>query len=226
MRKPGTTPWGGPERPERESTAGLPVGEEFREQLRRVAANRHGPEAAALYRVLFDYVQRRTRRTAGTARLSASEQEEVVGDVLLQLMQGSLVSFRGGSLPELLGFVRTITDRAVWRVVRGRERERVALEEAGVDGMDRWTAAAPPSSDAVEVVGETPLPAADQAYLIDLLRAGTKAEYARRAGVSRAAVTQRVKRISERLLALGAGERMAHEVWLGQAASAVLLVED
>lgn len=198
----------------------------FRDQLARVAANRHSPEAAALYKVLFDYVERRVRRVSASARLSPGEQEEVVGDVLLQLMKGSLASFRGGSLPELLGFVRTITDRAAWRVVRSRERERRALEEAGTDGMERWTAPAPAGADQVEVVGETPLSEVDQAYLLDLLRAGSKAEYARRAGVSRAAVTQRVKRISDRLAALGARERESHDVWLEQAATAVLAVED
>ncbi|MEZ4323282.1 MAG: hypothetical protein R3F61_37810 [Myxococcota bacterium] len=204
----------------------MPTGDEFREQLARISANRHSPEAAALYQVLFDYVVRRVRRTGASARLGNSEQEEIVGEVLLQLMKGSLASFRGGSLPELLAFVRTISDRAVWRVVRTHERERVALETAGVDGMDRWTGEAPVSADAVEVLGESPLEEKDQVYLLELLRAGSKAEYARRSGVSRAAVTQRVKRIRDRIDSLSRGDQMAHEVWLQQQARAVAAFED
>jgi hypothetical protein len=204
----------------------MPTGDAFREQLGRITANRHTPEAAALYQVLFEYIVKRVRRTSSSARLSASEQEEVVGNVLLQLMKGSLASFRGGSLPELLGFVRTITDRAVWRRVRRLERERVALESAGVEGMERWTGAAPGPVDDVELLTDSPLSEKDQRYLVDLLRAGSKAEYARRAGVSRAAVTQRVKRIKDRITALGRQEQLAHEVWLEQQARAVVAYED
>lgn len=204
----------------------LPTGDAFREQLARISANRHSPEASALYKVLFEYITKRVRRKASSGRLSNGEQEEVVSDVLLTLMKGSLASFRGGSLPELLAFVRTISDRSVWRVVRKRERERVALETAGVEGMDRWTGAPPKPTDSVEVLGETPLSEVDQAYLVELLRAGSKAEYARRAGVSRAAVTQRVKRISARIEALSAQDKVAHQVWLEQRASAVLAYED
>ncbi|MCB9674062.1 MAG: hypothetical protein H6737_03040 [Alphaproteobacteria bacterium] len=204
----------------------MPTGDAFRDQLARIACNRHSPEAAALYRVLFDYVQKRVRRTAASARLQVSEQEEIVGEVLLQLMKGSLASFRGGSLPELLGFVRTISDRAVWRVVRSHERERNALETAGMDGMERWTGEPPKTADSVEVLGESPLEEKDQQYLLELLRAGSKAEYARRAGVSRAAVTQRVKRIRDRIESLTRGEQLAHEVWLEQQARAVAAFED
>ena len=71
--------------------------------LRRCIADRRSPEAAALFQVLMQYAHRRTlvvSRHCGNA-LTASEQEEVVADVLLQLMQGALAAFRGDSVVKL-----------------------------------------------------------------------------------------------------------------------------
>lgn len=201
-------------------------GDEFRMALRRIAANRHAPEAAALYKVLFDYTTGRIRRISPRLRLSSCEQEEIVGEVLLQLMKGGLATFRGGSLPELLAFVRTITDRLAWKRVRRRDRERNALDTAGVDGMDAWTGESPRPPNEVELDVESPLSEKDQNYLYDLLRAGSKAEYARRSNVSRAAVTQRVQRIMARIAELEPQQRMAHEVWLTHTARAVAAYEE
>lgn len=201
-------------------------GEAFRSALRRIACNRHSPEAAALYKVLFDYTTGRTRRISPRLRLSPCEQEELVGEVLLQLMKGGLATFRGGSLPELLAFVRTITDRLAWKRVRRRDRERNALDTAGVDGMEAWTGEGPKAPNEIELDVESPLSEKDRDYLLDLLRAGTKAEYARRAGVSRAAVTQRVQRIKARIAELEPQQRMAHEVWLTRTARAVTAYEE
>lgn len=205
------------------------IGEEgaaFRDRLSRVIADRHSPEAAAFYKVLFDYSTQRVQRISHRSRLSASEQEEVVGDVLLMLMRGSLSTFRGGSLPELLGFVRTITDRATWRVVRGRERERAAMELADADDMERWTGSGPTSPTTLDLHVESPLPEKDRAYLVQLLRSGTKAELARRTGVSRAAVTQRVKRILKRVEGLDPQQRFAHETWLENQARVAVSRDD
>lgn len=188
--------------------------EVFRDQLARVVADRHSAEAAAFYKVLFDYATRRVQRISHRSRLSVGEQEEVVGDVLVMLMRGSLASFRGDSLPELFAFVRTITDRATWRVVRRHERERSAMEEADLEDMERWTGAAPRSPDRLDLDVESPLPEKDRVYLQQLLASGTKAELARRSGVSRAAVTQRVKRILAKVEQLPAQQRFAHQVWL------------
>jgi hypothetical protein len=201
-------------------------GDAFREQLALVAANRHSPEAAALYKVLFDYCSKRVVRISHRSRLSTSEQEEVVGDVLLMLMKGSLASFRGGSLPELLGFVRTITDRATWKVVRGRERERKAMESADLTDMESWTGAAPAAADMLDLGAESPLAEKDKEYLLNLLRAGTKAAFARKTGVSRAAVTQRVARILSRVAALDAQQQLSHEVWLNRQARVAVSLED
>lgn len=201
-------------------------GSDLRKQLRLLVSNRHSSEAKALFEVLCRYVHRRVSivsRHCGNA-LAESEQEEAVGDVLLQLMQASLAAFRGETLPELLGFVRTITDRTTWRIVRRRDRERALLQT--VNGLvDDWTASVPRPDALVEVVPDSPLPHADQAYLVELLRAGSKAELARKNGVSRAAVTQRVQRIQTRVAELSAMARSTHEVWLTQAARRVVETE-
>jgi DNA-directed RNA polymerase specialized sigma24 family protein len=200
---------------------------ELQPQLRLVLADRTSPEAAAFFQLLMAYVHKRTiavSRHCGNA-LTDSEQEEVVADVLLQLMQGSLAAFRGQSVPELYGFVRTIADRTTWRVIRRKERELRALEGEGADAVEGWQGTMPrPDADA-ERVAESPLSEADQDYLVQLLVAGSKAELARRAGVSRAAVTQRVQRIRARIAELAPKERSSHEVWLERAARDALLVQ-
>lgn len=193
--------------------------EVFRGQLRMLLANRGTIEAAALFDVVLRYIHKRVLNVSRTCggHLSSSRIEELVADVLLQLMDGGLARFKGGSLPELLGFVRTISDRSTWRAIRRFERERNALSDAGVQNMDRWTGSSP-RPDAMELVPDSPLSANDQGYLLKLLEAGSKAELARKAGVSRAAVTQRVQRIRARIEALSAHDRMAHDVWMTQEA--------
>lgn len=201
--------------------ADVSLGFDLRASICRIVADRHAPEAKALFEVLARYAHRRiavASRRCGDA-LSASEQEELVGDVLFQLMQGSLAAFRGETLPELLAFVRTICDRSAWRVVRHKDRERALVETEG-SPLEDWTSDLPRPDAFLEVRAETPLPAADRDYLLALLRAGSKAEYARRVGVSRAAVTQRVQRIQARVLELSAAERLVHEAWLQQSARA------
>lgn len=197
--------------------------EDLRRQLRALLCDRGSAEARGLFEVLSRYAHRRVAivsRHCGQA-LSESEQEEVVGEILLQLMQGSLATFRGETLPELLGFVRTISDRTTWRTVRRRDRERALLQTDG-EIIEDWTASMPRPDAHLEVRSHSPLPDVDQTYLRALLEAGSKAEYARRSGVSRAAVTQRVQRICSRIAELPAMDRMAHEVWLNQAARSVI----
>ncbi len=193
-------------------------------RLRLLVADRHSAEAAGLFHLLMRYAHKRVTnvsRSCGNA-LQSAEQEEVVAEVLLQLMQGSLAAFRGETVPELLGFVRTITDRTAWRHVRRKERERAALTGVGSELVESWTAMPPAPDRHLETVPDSPLSGADQDYLIELLRAGSKAELARRAGVSRAAVTQRVQRIRTRVAELAPQARMAHDVWMRQSARGVL----
>lgn len=200
---------------------------DVRRQLRLLLSNRRAPEARALFELLTRYVHRRVgavSRQCGGA-LSMSEQEEVVADVLVQLLQGSLASFRGETVPELLGFVRTISDRTSWRTIRRRDRERALLQSEAVELVEDWSARLPAPDVNSERVASSPLSASDQAYLVSLLEAGSKAELARRVGVSRAAVTQRVQRIRNRVAELAADARIQHEVWLTQAARRVVAGE-
>jgi DNA-directed RNA polymerase specialized sigma24 family protein len=193
-------------------------------QVRALLCDRHSPETAALFQVLSRFAHRRVVSVgrACHAQLSATEEEELVGDVLLTLLQGALAGFRGDTIPELYAFVRTITDRTTWRFIRRRDRTRRAAAEAARDAPEWWVARTPAPDQAFEHVVDSPLGAVDRAYLVELLRAGSKAELARAAGVSRAAVTQRVQRILQRVAALSMVERMAHEVWLAQQAAAAL----
>jgi DNA-directed RNA polymerase specialized sigma24 family protein len=201
----------------------------FQDNLRRILADRHSPEAAALFQTLLGYIHRRVRAIA-RARLhdllAESDQEEVLAEVLAQLMQGALVRFQGQALPELLAFVRTMTDRIAWRHAERRIRERDAVRQVAGDGSAialGWAPSPPPPRDLhLERVQDSPLPDEDQRYLVALLHAGSRATLARVAGVSRAAVTQRIHRIRRRVADLSPHERAAHEAWLEQQASAAL----
>jgi hypothetical protein len=193
----------------------------FQQNLRDLVADRHGPEARALFLTLAKYVEGRVKwfgRVRGSDLFGDAELEEIVGEVMLQLMAGSLAQFRGDSLPELLGFVRTVTDRTTWRAARRRIDEKNALEgEAGQVLRERHHA--PPSADEVVLLADTnPLDDKDRDYLEALLLAGSKASFAREAGVSRAAVTKRVDRIKARIEAMAPRDRMAAEAWLEHAA--------
>ena len=189
----------------------------FRDSLHQLLADRHSAEAMALGHTLLKYVNNRVRRVSlrcGSA-LSPSEGEDCAAEVMVQLLSGGLVRFRGDSLPELLAFVRTISDRTTWRAIRRRSRERAAL---AADDTPPWTPVPQTPDQLIEWVPDSPLPAEDQTYLLELLRSGSKAELARRQGVSRAAVTQRVKRILVRVAGLTSQERLSHEAWLQRGA--------
>jgi hypothetical protein len=194
--------------------------------LRRVLANRHGPEAAALFQTLLRYIDKRVAlqiRTRCHGLLSDTDHEELVGEVLYQLMRGGLARFRGDTMPELIGFVRTATDRITWRAADKRLRERDAVAAVQAADDTPWTRdTVRAEAHAVEITAASPLSDDDQDYLRELLFAGSKAELARRREVSRAAVTQRIQRIRDRLNALPAPARAAHEAWLHALAAETL----
>lgn len=197
-------------------------GEPFRRRLRGLVADRRSPEARALLDELLRYTRARVNRLAARQRsgLASQEVDEIVATVLLDLLRGGLASFRGDSLPELIAFTRTIADRTTWRFLRRAQRERDALDQAGADGLAPVGAHAFSAPDAhVEPMVQSPLTEPDVVYLQALLRAGSKAELARHAGVSRAAVTQRVQRIVERVGALSDDQLARHVVWLRQEAT-------
>lgn len=199
---------------------------DLQDSLRRILADRHSPEAAALFQTLLRYMHRRVGVLAHVqcdGLLGEADQEEVLAEVLYQLMSGALARFRGETMPELFGFVRVMTDRTAWRVAERKLRERSAVERLAADDDARWTRRPAPSPDAgFELTPDSPLAADDQRYLTALLQAGSKAELARVTGVSRAAVTQRIQRIQERIRSLGPRERASHEAWMQQQASVIL----
>lgn len=198
----------------------------FQDNLRRTLANRHSPEAGALFQTLLEHVHRRVSYLGSTrcqGLLGESEMEEIIGEVLYQLMDGALTRFRGESLPELLGFVRTMSDRATWRAAQRKLKERRVVERVHDDHDARWVGQPEPSPDRlIEFMPPSPLSEADQGYLLALLRAGGKAALAEHHGVSRAAVTQRIQRILGRIDDLPEKQRASHEAWLQRQARGVL----
>lgn len=197
----------------------------FQDQLQHVLANRRSPEARALYVTLLGYVERRVQLLRGgrySGLLSAAEAEEVVSEVGLKLVRGALARFRGESMAELMAYVRVITDRSVGRAARGRVRERAAMVELGPEHVQDLLGAIPHPERSVEVRVGCPLSERDEHYLVELLQAGSKAEYARMQGQSRAAVTRMVQRIRDRIGSLAEDERVSADVWMHQAARTVL----
>ncbi|MCB9761094.1 MAG: hypothetical protein H6739_14740 [Alphaproteobacteria bacterium] len=198
---------------------------DLRNQLRLLLADRHAPETRAFYLRLLRYIDQRARgvwRRCYADLLSAQEIEEVVADVLQRLMTKALARFQGETPGELFAFIRTITDRCLWQRAQRKLRERTALEGEGGDEALSWFARIDSPERVVEHVPDMPLPDRDQAFLMDLLRASSKAEYARQHNVSRAAVTQRVQRIRGRIDALRPREQEAVDAWLRLAARKAL----
>lgn len=192
----------------------------LRDQIRQLTADRQSPEARALYGTLAKYVQRRVQsvaRHAASDLMTSAHIEEVVADVLLQLVTGALLQFRGHSIGELLSFVRTVSDRRLWRVIKRRINDKRMMAQLEPQDAAYREASLRPDK-LVQMVPDLPLPEADEAYLRDLLVAGSKAELARRNSLSRAAVTQRVQRIQKRIQNLQPQQKMAVDAWLRQAA--------
>ena len=179
------------------------------------------PEAIRLYGQLEDFVKGRVYRL-GRRRysdlLSESTLEEIISEVLYQLLSGALQRFRGTSLPEVLGFARTIADRTLWRTARRRIRERETLSERQEDIL-QWSAGSPRPDQMIIAIPQSPLCDADTGYLLSLLEAGSHAILARTLGVSRAAVTQRVQRIQRRIAQLTPDQQDVARSWLRQSAA-------
>ena len=195
----------------------------FRDQLRLTLADRHSPEAAALLSTLLRYVANRVQQVArGRAHglLSPSEVEEVTSEVMMALMTSGLTNFHGDSMPELLAYVRTATDRTAWRAASRRLRERDAVADMCSADQSAWRPLSCVGPD-VELNAESPLPAADKHFLTALLEAGSMANLARARSVSRAAITLRVQRIRARIAELDTPKRSAHDAWILQVARRV-----
>jgi DNA-directed RNA polymerase specialized sigma24 family protein len=193
----------------------------IRPQLEQLLSDRHSPEARTLYLTLARYIDKRVGRTLYRRYhdvLARPDREELVGDVLLQLMSGSLTRFRGHTIGELLAYVRSICDRTVGHAARRRIRERDTLAGAANGAVRDWTPASPRPDQVVRLVPESPLTEADTTYLEALLHAGSQAELARSEGVSRAAVTQRLHRIRDRIEAMAPDVQDTAKEWVRETA--------
>lgn len=196
---------------------------EFQSSLRLVLADRNTPETRAFYEKLLGYIDRRAHliwRSCYRDLLCEAQVEEAVAEVLKRLITGALASFRGETLNEMFGFVRTITDRCVWRLAQKVIRERDVLEGDGGEAVLEWFGTVRHPDELVEVIPEVSLSEVDQGFLLALLEAESKVEYSRRHGVSRAAVTQRVQRIRKRIERLEPPQRRAVDAWLSMQARA------
>ncbi len=199
--------------------------QDFQHQLQQLQSNRRSPEARAFYLSILRYVERRIQsqwRQRFRDLLSQTDLEEVVADVGMRLMTGALARFRGSTAAELYAYVRTIADRSLGKVVRKRLRERDALNEISADHASDMLGSLPAPDGAAEIQADCPLNDRDQAYLLRLMDAGSKAEYARRHNQSRAAVTRMVQRIQTRIAALEHDQRVAVDVWMHQQAREIL----
>lgn len=190
---------------------------DIRTSLRLLVANRRSPEARALFLQLAAYAEKRVN-SVGRSRypdvLSGAEREEVTADVMMQLMSGALAAFRGDTLPALLAYVRQICDRSLYKAAQRRLRERATLDGQGGEHVRDWSGTLPGPDEAVRAVPEPELPAKDRDYLLAVLRSGSRADYARDHDVSRAAVTQRINRIKQRISELDLEQQRLTEAWL------------
>ncbi len=199
--------------------------QDFQHQLQQLLANRKSPEARAFYLSVLSYVERRTQslwRQRYRDLLSQTDLEEAVADVGMRLMTGALARFRGNTPGELYAYVRTITDRSLGRIVRKRLREREILNQVSADQASDLLGSVPSPDRDAEIQAECPLAQRDKDYLLRLMEAGSKAEYARRHDQSRAAVTRMVQRIQSRIDALAHDQRVAVDVWMHQQAREIL----
>ena len=195
--------------------------EAFSVALHALKTDPSSPKAILLYKRLEFFVKGRVYRT-GRYRyrnlLSETALEDVSSEVLYQLISGALQQFRGSSLPEVLGFARTIADRTLWRTARQQIREREALCDRKEDIL-QWSAPSTRPDQNIIAIPASPLCDADTHYLLSLLQAGSHASLARTLGVSRAAVTQRVQRIRKRITQLTPEQQETARSWLSQSAA-------
>lgn len=199
-----------------------PEGVDVRAALDAVLADRSGPEARALFLTLSQYAERRATqrvRARYADLLGGAEVEELVGEVMVELLTGALANFRGEGLHSLLAYVRCITDRVVWRAAHRRLRERELLGGPAAEEVEAWTARLAEEPLDAAPTADCPMPPSDMDYLRAIFAAGGRARYASAAGVSRAAVTQRVQRIKARLERLSADEQELAQAWLHQEAA-------
>jgi hypothetical protein len=194
---------------------------DIRPALQQLLANRHTPEAHALYMTLARYAHRRVEKSSRrrfSDVLAAPDREELVAEVIYQLMSGALARFQGHCVAELLAFVRTISDRQVGHAGFKRIRERNTLAGEAGDHIRAWMDHEVRPDEAVQLQTKCPLDTEDATYLTALFSSGSRADLARDMGISRAAVTQRISRIKRRIDTLSSFEQDAAQAWIEQLA--------
>ena len=190
---------------------------DLQQQLRSLLTDRHTPETRAFFEKILTYADRRghrVRRTCYGDLLTVDEVDEAVAEVLRRLITGALARFRGETMNELFAFVRTITDRVVWRAAQKKLRERDVLKGRGGEEALDWHKSSSAFVETVEVVSDVQLSETDREFLTALVEAESKVAYARTHNVSRAAVTQRVQRIRKRIAQLEPKQQRAVDAWL------------
>ncbi len=203
--------------------------QDIREPLAHLLSDRGSPEARALYTTLARYIHRRVIRLCSgrhAGLFGTFEHEELVGEVLLHCMDGALCRFRGHTIPALLAYVRTLTDRTVGHSARRRIRERDTLEGQAKEVIVNWSGTTRAPDEGIEIEVGSPLNDRDNAYLKELFRAGSQACLARKTGVSRAAVTQRIQRIRARIQAMEPVQQLEAEIWVRGRAQALASRQD
>jgi len=129
-------------------------------------------------------------------------------------MSGALARFQGSTVAELLAFVRTISDRLVGHSAFKKIRERDTLAGEVGDHVREWISVEQRPDEAVRLVPNCPLTQEDADYLEALFTSGSRADLARDMGISRAAVTQRISRIKNRIESLPSLKRSAAKAWI------------
>ena len=132
------------------------------------------------------------------------------------LLLDALFKFRGQHIGALISFVRTITDRHIWHTAQRRIREKKQHAEHMAAVIHDAPSTSPDPEATLIAIPSCPLDSTDTNYLPGLIRAGSQANYARQQSVSRAAVTQRLKRIRARVHRLTPAEQHAVRHWIHQ----------
>jgi RNA polymerase sigma factor (sigma-70 family) len=94
------------------------------------------PEA---WRALLPSFEEIGRRALRSFRLSAADRDDTLSDALASLYAGGLSRFRGGTVPELVAFLRTVVRNRAVDLVKDRNRWTSPDACAG-DRQGRWGA--------------------------------------------------------------------------------------
>ncbi|MGH7308336.1 MAG: RNA polymerase sigma factor [Candidatus Rokuibacteriota bacterium] len=114
-----------------------PIGADLLELVRR--CQRGDPEA---WRALLSPFQEVGRRTLRSFRLPVADADDVLSDVLTTLYAGGLAQFRGATIAELVGFLRTVIRNQAIDVLKEKRKwaegnpDETGQHAAGPDPFD------------------------------------------------------------------------------------------